>query len=432
MYRNSSIKKVKLLEDSSMKILHLSRSDIGGGAARGAYWLHNALQQAGIESNMLVATKLSEDSRVIGSSGTTSKLLYELRYKLDSLPLSLFYKENRDFSISWVPSNIASQIKKINPDIINIHWIGGGFLKLEELVKFNKPIVWTLRDMWAFTGGCHYSGDCVKYADNCGACLVLKSRQENDISRKCWHRKDKIWKKLNLTIAPLTHWLADCARQSSLLKNTRIQVIPNALDPAKFKPLPKLLAKKVLGINPDKKIIAFGAVYTTEKRKGFQYLVPALQKLAASGLGERAELVVFGSSKPQEEPDLGMKATYLGRLNDDISLALVYAAADVMVVPSVQEAFGKTAMEALACGTPVVSFDSTGLKDIVEHLQNGYRAECFSVEDLARGINWVLEDEERWQALSYRAREKVEQEFTLEIQARAYKKLYEEVLEASR
>ncbi len=424
-----------------MKILHLSRSDMGGGAARGAYWLHNALQQAGIDSNMLVATKSSEDARVTGSSGTISKLLYELRFKLDLLPLSIFYKQNRDFSISWVPSNITSQIQKINPDIINIHWLGWGFVQLEELAKFNKPIVWTLRDMWTFTGGCHYSGDCVKYAEKCGACPVLKSQKENDISRQGWYRKEKIWKKLNLTIAPLSHWLADCARESSLLKNTKIQVIPNALDPAKFKPLPKLLAKKVLGLDPDKKIIAFGAVYATEKRKGFQYLVPALQKLAANGLGDspygdsfasRAELVVFGSSKPQEEPDLGMKATYLGRLNDDISLAIVYAAADVMVVPSVQEAFGKTAMEALACGTPVVSFDSTGLKDIVEHMQNGYRAECFSVEDLARGINWVLEDEERWQALSHRAREKVEQEFTLEVQARAYKKLYEEVLESSR
>lgn len=415
-----------------MKILHLSRADIGGGAARGAYWLHKALLQAGVESNMLVATKFSEDARVIGCSGPIKKLFYELRFKLDILPVKILYNEDRDFAISWLPSNIASQVKKINPDIVNIHWLGWGFVKLEELVKFNKPIVWTLRDMWAFTGGCYYSGDCIKYTEKCGACPVLKSQKEKDISRQGWYRKEKIWKKLNLTLAPLSNWLAECARKSSLLKDRKIQVIPNALDHNKFKPLPKILAKKVLGINPDNKIIAFGAIYATEKRKGFQYLVPALQKLATNGWSERAELVVFGSSKPQEEPDLGMKANYLGRLNDDLSLALVYAAADVMVVPSLQEAFGKTAMEALACGTPVVSFDSTGLKDIVEHMQNGYRAECFSVEDLARGINWVLEDEERWQALSHRAREKVEQEFTLEIQARAYKKLYEEVLEASR
>jgi glycosyltransferase involved in cell wall biosynthesis len=154
--------------------------------------------------------------------------------------------------------------------------------------------------------------------------------------------------------------------------------------------------------------------------------------LAASGLSDSIELVVFGSIKPANPPDLGMRATYLGWFNDDISLALLYAAADVTIVPSLEEAFGKTALESLACGTPVVSFDSTGLKDIVEHQRNGYRAECFSADDLANGIRWVLEDEERWQGLSHRSREKVEEEFTLKVQARSYLNLYQEILQSSR
>lgn len=412
-----------------MKILHLSQSDIEGGAARGAYWLHTALQQAGVESQMLVASKDSHDPRVVGPSGKVKKGVQELRCKIDSLPLSFYPNRDPIFSLSWLPNNTHKKITNINPDIINLHWIGLAFLTPESLRKFQRPIVWTLRDMWSFTGGCHYSGSCEKYLDQCGTCPALNSDKDRDISREFWNRKFKAWQNLDFTVVTISNWLADCAKRSSILKNKRVQVIHNALDESKYKPIAKQVARDILNLNPDKKIVLFGAVNaTSEERKGFQYLVPALQKLSSSGLSESIELVVFGSSEPKEPPNLGMKATYMGWLNDDISLAILYSAADVMIVPSLQEAFGKTAMESLACGTPVVSFDSTGLKDIVEHQKNGYRAECFSSEDLAQGIRWVLEDEERWQALSHRSREKVEQEFTLKVQAKAYLKLYEKVL----
>ncbi|MEB3829839.1 glycosyltransferase family 4 protein [Phormidium sp. CCY1219] len=416
-----------------MKILHLSQFDIEGGAARGAFWLHNALQQAGVESQMLVASKDSHDPAVLGPAGKVRKGLQALRCKIDSFPLSLYPEREPLFSLSWWPTNTHKKVAQIAPDIINLHWVGLAFVTPESLLKFNKPIVWTLRDMWTFTGGCYYSGDCKKYINQCGACPALNSSKPNDISRIFWNKKFKAWEKLNFTGVTISHWLADCARQSSIFKNKKIQVIHNALDESKYKPMPKKVVRDILGLNPNKKIVLFGAVNaTSEKRKGFQYLVPALQKLALSGLSESIELVVFGSSEPENPPELGMKTTYLGWLNDDISLAILYAAADVTIVPSLQEAFGKTAMESLACGTPVVSFDSTGLKDIVEHQKNGYRAECFSAEDLANGIRWVLEDEERWQSLSRRAREKVEEEFTLKVQARNYLKLYEEILESSR
>jgi glycosyltransferase involved in cell wall biosynthesis len=211
-------------------------------------------------------------------------------------------------------------------------------------------------------------------------------------------------------------------------------VIHNGLDPEQYKPIDKPLARELMKLPQDKQLILFGALgATSDRRKGFHLLQPALQRLSQSaGRGnENIEIVVFGASQPENAIDLGFKSHYLGSLHDDIALALVYSAADVMIVPSVQEAFGQTASESLACGTPVVCFDSTGLKDIVEHQKNGYQAKCFSAEDLANGIAWVLQDEQRWQALSHRAREKVEQEFTLEIQARRYLKLYQEVLQTS-
>ncbi len=417
-----------------MKVLHLSQSDIEGGAARGAYWLHQALQKAGVESNMLVASKQSDDPSVFGKSGKIHRGLIELRSRIDGFPLSFYKNRHPLFSLSWFPNHdTETQITQINPDLINLHWIGTGFLTPESLSRFKKPIVWTMRDMWAFTGGCHYTGDCVNYMTKCGACPALKSQKENDLSRKFWQRKFNSWHSLDFTVVTISRWLAECVKESSILGQKRVEVIHNALDESKFKPMPKKVVREILGLNPEKKIILFGAINaTTDERKGFQYIVPALQNLANNGFRDNTELVVFGSSKPQAEPNLGMKATYMGNLNDDISLALVYAAADVTLVPSMQEAFGKTAMESLACGTPVVSFDSTGLKDIVEHQKNGYRSECFSWEDLARGIHWVLADEERWESLSRRARKKIEEEFTLTIQARAYLKLYEEVLASYR
>jgi glycosyltransferase involved in cell wall biosynthesis len=227
--------------------------------------------------------------------------------------------------------------------------------------------------MCPFTGGCHYSRECNKYTQSCGYCPQLKSQQDGDISRWVWWRKTKAWKNLDLTIVTPSQWLANCARNSSLFKDLRIEVIHNGLDIQRFKPIEKNTARHLLGLPQDKQLILFGSVSpTSDNRKGFLLLKPALQKLSQSPmLQERLELVIFGASEPKEPIDVGFKIRYLGRLNDDISLALTYSAADVMIVQSIQEAFGQTASESLSCGTPVVAFNANGLKDIVDHQQNG-------------------------------------------------------------
>lgn len=421
-----------------MKILHLNSSDTDGGAARGAFWLHTALREAGADSTMLVARKRTDNDTVLNLGGVVQKGIYLFRSEvLDGLPLRRYQKRSSDFfstcySPFWFPEGISKRVKAVNPDIINLHWICHGFLPPEVFSKFNKPIVWTLRDMWGFTGGCVYTGDCTRYEYSCGQCPQLSSESERDVSKALWQRKHHSLRNLNLTIVTISHWLADCARKSSLFRDRRVEVIHNAVDITVFKPIRKHIAREILGLSQDSNIILFGAISATKDvRKGFQYLVPALQHLSNAGFGASTELLVFGSSKPKTPVNLGMPTRYMGSLNDEITLALVYAAADVMVVPSVQEAFGKTAIEALACGTPVVSFDSTGLKDIVEHQQNGYRAKCFDPDDLAKGIAWVLKDQDQWQHLSYRARQKVEKEFSLEVQANAYLKLYQSILSQS-
>jgi glycosyltransferase involved in cell wall biosynthesis len=302
-------------------------------------------------------------------------------------------------------------------------------MQIETLAKLSRPLVFTLHDMWSFTGGCHYTGNCDRYTVSCGACPQLHSSNYCDLSRWIWQRKAKTWRNLNLTIVAISSWIAKCASSSSLFKDLRIEIIPNGLNTETYKPLDKKSVRKLLNLPQDKQLVLFGALNaTSEKRKGFHLLQSALQNLSHSEWGEILEVVVFGSSQPDTPIDLGLKARYLGHLNDDFSLAAVYSAADVMVVPSLQEAFGQTASESLACGTPVVAFSGTGLVDIIEHQWNGYLARPFEVEDLAQGIAWVLKDQQRYQKLSHCARQKAEQEFSFETQARRYVTLFNEIV----
>ncbi|MGD1871909.1 MAG: glycosyltransferase family 4 protein [Mastigocoleus sp.] len=419
-----------------MKVLIVSNSDIKGGAARSSYRLHQGLQSIGFDSQMLVQEKHSDNKAVIGkgSGSGIGKVSSGLRLTLDKLPLKFYPHHQNGFSTHWLPSKVGSSVNKINPDIINLHWVSAGYLQIEEVAKFKKPIVWTLHDMWAFTGGCHYNQDCFNYKASCGSCPQLHSRKNNstknsDLSRWIWKRKAKAWKNLELTIVTPSQWLAKCAKESSLFKDKQVEIIPYGLDLSKYTKFDKQIARRLLNLPQDKKIILFGALKaTSDGRKGLHHLQPALKKLSDSGSIENLELAIFGASKPENPVDFGFKSHYLGTLNDDLTLALAYSAADVFVAPSVQDNLPNTVMEAIACGTPCVAFDIGGMPDMIEHQQNGYLAQAFKEEDLAQGIAWILESKDRYLKLSYRAREKAEQEFPLEKQATRYLSLFQSIL----
>lgn len=414
-----------------MKVLHLNTSD-SGGAGRAAYRLHQGLQSLGVESQMLVQVSHGDDKAIFSPYSTLGKLIAKLKLteRLDSLPLKLYrHRQQTDFSPELIPDVLVAKLSQHNPDVINLHWTCHGFLQIETLPKFKRPLVWTLHDMWAFTGGCNYSQECDRYTNSCGACPILHSHQNWDLSRLIWQRKAKAWKNLNLTIVTPSLWLAHCAGSSSLFNDVRIEVIPNGLDTEKYKPVPRQLARNILNLPQDKHLVLFGAMYpNSDRRKGFHLLQPALQHLSKSGWQDKIELVVFGASEPKEPTNLGFKSHYLGKLSDDISLALIYAACDVFVAPSLQDNLPNTIMEAIACGTPCVAFNIGGMPDMIEHHSNGYLAQPYQIDDLAQGIAWVIEDRERHYKLGDRARQKAEQEYTLEIQAHRYSSLYSTIL----
>jgi glycosyltransferase involved in cell wall biosynthesis len=415
-----------------MKVAFLSVEDDGSGSTRAAYRLHCCLRQVGIQSQMLVQSKHRDDKTVIGLPAKTGvgKIVSGSRGILDRLPLKLYgQRERTSFSPQWLPEKIGAKVAQLDPDLISLQWINLGYLQIETLAKFKKPIVWTLRDMWAFTGGCHYNGDCERYTKACGSCPQLHSQRDRDLSRWIWQRKAKAWAELDLTIVALSSWLGDCAAASSLFSHRRIEVIPNGIDTQTYRPIDRPTARALLNLPQDKRLILFGAVNAaSDQRKGFHLLQPALQSLRQRLPSDDVELVVFGASKPENPPDLGFAIRYLGTLNDDLSLALLYSAADVFIAPSVQENLANTVLEALACGLPCVAFKIGGMPDLIEHQRNGYLAQPYQIEDLAQGMLWILENAERYHKLSNAARQKIATEFTMEATGTKYLSLFTELV----
>jgi glycosyltransferase involved in cell wall biosynthesis len=412
-----------------MRILHLAMHE-DTGAGRAAMRLHEGLLQLKEDSLVLTGRKTSNLKSVYRPSFLNSTLKETQFIVVNKVVSRKLNAESAVFSTNVTPSKLLKQIKAMNPDVINLHWVGWEFIRIEDLKKLGVPIVWTLQDMWPFTGGCHYSQTCDRYTQSCGNCPELTSHKQRDLSNWVWQRKAKAWKNLDLTIAAPSQWIADCAQKSSLFRDLQVEVIPFCLNTQKYRPISQKTARDALNLPDDKLLILFGALRATDDyRKGFHLLQAAIQELNLSGWGTKAEIAVFGSPEPENPIDLGFKIHYLDHLSDDLSLALVYSAADVMIVPSLQESFGQTASESLACGTPVVAFNATGLKDILDHRINGYLVEPYQVDDLARGIAWVLEDPERRQLLRQNARKKAETSFSLNLQAQQYTTLYSTLLE---
>jgi len=414
-----------------VKIVHLSATDIKFGADRATYRLHESLRSAGVDSLMMVGRKYSRDETVHCSVNSWfQNILDRRRPFLDQLPLRIYTNRSPNlFSIEWVPERVGSHPLISSSDIVTLHWICRGFLRPESIATFGKPIVWRLSDMWAFTGGCHYSGECVRYQQECGFCPHLGSRRNKDLSHWLWKRKEKSWKPVTITIVTPSRWLSSCARKSSLFRRYRTEVIPNGINVGIFKPIDKLYSRELLGLPKDKKLVLFGAINPLkDERKGYPYLIEALHRLAEKSIHKQLELAVLGTSKPKSNSKLNLPVRYLDYVEDVTRLVSCYSAADVFVAPSKEDNFPSTVLESLACGTPVLAFNIGGMPDLIEDKKNGYLAKPFDTADLSNGIEWIMGDKSRHEGLSQKARQKVEEEFTEDIQAKKYLRLYEETL----
>lgn len=415
-----------------MKCLIISTFEQAGGAARSAHRLYRQSTLSGVDCRMLVQYKNSDDPLVSGPDGWLAHKAGILRPYLDALPL-LCYRSRLSppWSLAWLPKDIDAEVAAFSPDIVHLHGIGHGFLPIGAIRRLAKPLVWTLHDSWAFTGGCHLPGACTRYSGDCGRCPQLNARHDHDLSRWGWQRKASCWPKLEVTFIAPSHWISNCARSSSLLRSMPIEVIPNGIDTRYFMPGDRAVARNALGLSQQGLVLLYGASsFTRDKNKGFSHLKSSLL-LVAARLGQRnLTVVLFGDSNYQDTEIEGISVRSYGHIATDEKLISLYRAADFFVLPSLQENLPNTVMEAMSCGIPCIAFDVGGVCELVSHGENGFVVKAANEHELAEGITWMMADVDRLARLGRRARKTVEDGFSLTGVAERHHSLYGRILNA--
>lgn len=406
----------------SMKVVQVNYFDLYGGAARAAYRIHHALRRHGIDSQMYVNIASASDWTVKKPDVRGINAINSLRRFLGSSLTKVLRTESQaPLSPAILPSRWPQRLNKSDADVIHLHWVAFEMMSVADIGRLRGPVVWTLHDMWGFSGAEHYTDE-FRWRD--GYLRKNRSAYESgfDLNRWTWQRKLKHWRRPMQIVAP-SRWMADCVRNSAIMHDWPVSVVPNPIDTEAWQPIDKVLARKILRLPMDGPLLLFGAIGGTHYSiKGFDLLKSALDLLRGEMAG--LELVILGQNAPREPLDLGFPIHYAGHLHDDISLCLFYSAADAVVVPSRQDNLPNVGIEAHACGTPVVAFDVCGLLDIVEHEKTGYLAKHFDTEDLARGIRWVLDGAERRALLSAQSRQAAMARFSYPVVAEQYLQLY--------
>ena len=422
---------------NNMKILHICTQDYGG-AGIAAHRLHLGLKSIGVQSKMLVLHRSSSDSDVVKfvqHNNILKRQWNKVRNKLISSEFNA-YKNTRpqgleiftdDRSIYTVSKHLLVQ----EADIIHLHWIADMVNYTEFFPNIiNKHVVWTLHDMNPFTGGCHYAGDCKKYETGCSTCPQLGSKDLNDLSKKIWMRKEISYKEQKIHVVTPSKWLADCARHGQLFKNFKVDVISNSLPTSIFTKRDKQYSRELLGLPREKALILFGAQSATNVRKGASYLIKALMLLNNKVDKFNIALVILGSNSSTFLKDVEFPIYSLGTIHDELLLSVCYSAADMFVLPSLEDNLPNAVLESMACGTPVIGFNIGGIPDMLRQGETGILAQVRNTEELAEQIKWMINHPEECEQMGINAQRVVEQKYTLEIQAKRYRELYNSMRKA--
>lgn len=369
-----------------MKVLHVQTGMTPAGNA--AFRLHTAMCKAGVDSKVVTMQRTVKRNNVFNLRMNLSSLACSV---LNSLYFKNVQKHKKSGTYFYSPFPLITSNKELHRyaaevDVIYLHWIAGGFLSrsdIEGLAETGKLIVFFMHDMWTMTGGCHHAFGCKEFYSGCKNCQMFESKyciahRQNESKRNLFGKYK------NLVFVSPSKWMADCARNSQILRDKPVEVIPNVVDENIFKPFDKKLAKRILNLPQDRFIVTFGCqAGAGNKFKGFDYLRDAFNKTNLRNV----QLVIYGSDYNQKTVDeLKYPVIFLGPINDEYALSLICNATDLFVSPSLAESFGLTFLENILCNTPVIGFDCSAIPEIVQTGETGYLAKYRDANDLAKGI----------------------------------------------
>ncbi len=412
-----------------MKILIVNTSENTGGAAIAAKRLLEALNNNGVSATMLVRDKQQDNSNAASIKNSIRSKWNFLWERIIIWASNKFSKKGL-FAVSL--ANTGTDITHLQcfeeADVIHIHWINQGMLSLKNInkvLKSGKPVVWTMHDMWPFTGICHYAGDCDKYKTHCSHCPQLSTNHDNDLSCKIFEQKKALFKDSRIEFVACSKWLKEKAEKSNLLKEKNITDIPNTIDTDLFKKIDKKATRAKYNLPLDMNLLLFGSMKVSDKRKGFDYLVKACSLLQEQHpeLSKKTGVVLFGKNDADKNSKVPFPIFAMEYVSNQERLSEIYNACDLYVTPSLQDNLPNTIMEAMACGVPCIGFRTGGIPEMIDHMKNGYVAQYKSAQDFANGIYYCL-SQAPYDELSDNARNKVLTEYSQCVVAQKYINAY--------
>ncbi len=417
-----------------MRVLIVSTSERIGGAAIAANRLMDALNNNGIKAKMLVRDKQTDNISVVPLRKSWLHAVKFIWERFCIFVANRFHKHRLfEQDLANVGTDITSLPEFKEADVIHLHWFNQGFLSLDNIQKIvssGKPIVWTMHDMWPFTGTCHYSGNCEKYKKECHHCPILYSGgSSHDIANRVFEKKAKIYADARIFFVACSQWLEGLAKESRLLVGQEVCNIPNAINTHLFYPRDKKAARLSLHLPKNKKLLLFGSLKITDERKGVSYLVEACRWIQENYADLRDDLaiVTMGHDGENTKKLFPFPVYSLDYVSEEKKLAEVYNAVDLYVTPSLQDNLPNTIVEAMACGIPCVGFQIGGIPQMIDHLHNGYVAEYKNAKDFANGIHWALMEDD-YKSLSEWASRKAVAAYSESNVAKRYISIYNKAI----
>lgn len=338
-----------------MRILHVTGGDSTSGAAKGMLNLHHGLRRLGIGSCIAMAKTPPNHRDAISIEHTLGKYLAGKSFRLINRLRRVRYGISQDptFTLYCHGHDLQPVAARMRPDLIHLHWPNMGIVDLRKLKHLGLPVVWTFRDMWPLTGGCHYTLGCRGYTAGCTECPRVSRHREDHFVSNLFAERRQIVSELKPALVAISPWLQARAQESPMFAGMEIRHIPNCISTEAFHPFDQKRARAQLGLPPERLVICIGAQLITAAYKGSALLHEIIHRLPADAL-----LLIFG--RQSSAVVASDRVRHLGYIASEEKLRLVYSASDIFLSTSQEEAFGKTIFEALACGTPAVMLRDSG------------------------------------------------------------------------